>query len=127
MLSTTNRLPTCRQFPELHGTLRFRGLSLHFWDAPDDIHAADMDLLFEGDRVYLHGAKGRFGAVPLTLTGDLDLNPDGGQYRSAREGAEDLWAWVLMSVVCIALHMSTISVPASDPCAQALRQHWPLR
>jgi hypothetical protein len=61
-----------------------RGISLHFWDAPDDIHAADMDLLFEGDRVYLHGAKGRFGAVPLTLTGDLDLNPDGGQYR---------WGW----------------------------------
>jgi hypothetical protein len=41
----------------------------HFWDAPDDITCANMDLIFEGDRMYLHGATGFFGAVPLDVTG----------------------------------------------------------
>ncbi len=44
-------------FPEVSGLVRCRGVSLHFWDAPDDIHDADMDLVFERDRVYLHGAQ----------------------------------------------------------------------
>ena len=37
----------------------------------DDFSDANMDLLFEGDRMYLHNASGRFGAVPLALTGSL--------------------------------------------------------
>lgn len=57
------------------------GGALHFWDSPDDIHATDMSLLFERDRMYLHGARGLYGAVPLQVTGDLDLNPDSGSYR----------------------------------------------
>jgi hypothetical protein len=42
-----------------------------------------MELVFERDRVYLHGARGWFGAVPLSVTGDLDLNPETGSYRLA--------------------------------------------
>ena len=45
------------------------GVDLHFWDAPDDILGADMDLLFEKDRVYLHNATGHFGALPLSVSG----------------------------------------------------------
>ncbi len=67
---------TCRaydaqtwQFPELTGTVRCRGLDLHFWDAPDDLHAVRVDLLFERTRVYLHNARGYYGAAPLTVTG----------------------------------------------------------
>ena len=37
--------------------VRCRGASLHFWDSPDDILGADMDLVFERDRMYLHGAQ----------------------------------------------------------------------
>lgn len=48
---------------------RCRDGSFHFWDAVDDFSDANMDLLFEGDRMYLHNASGRFGAVPLTMTG----------------------------------------------------------
>lgn len=44
-------------------------VDLHFWDAPDDIHGARMDLLFERDRVYLHKATGHFGAIPLSVSG----------------------------------------------------------
>ncbi|GIL58075.1 hypothetical protein Vafri_13263 [Volvox africanus] len=40
-----------------------------------------MDLVLERDRMYLLGAVGRFGAVPITITGDMDLNPDTGTYR----------------------------------------------
>lgn len=36
--------------------VRCKGAALHFWDAPDDILGADMDLVFERDRMYLHGA-----------------------------------------------------------------------
>ena len=65
------------RFPELSGLVRCQGLSLHIWDAPDDIMDADMDIVLERDRVYFHGARGRFGWVPLRLTGDMDLNPGG--------------------------------------------------
>ncbi|KAL4547159.1 hypothetical protein Ndes2526B_g07937 [Nannochloris sp. 'desiccata'] len=67
--------------PEYHGRVAVRGANFHFWDATDDIIDADLDLLFEGDRLYLHNAKGKFGAVPMRLTGDLDLDPLTGQYR----------------------------------------------
>lgn len=46
----------------------FRDGCFHFWDASDDI-TADMDLLFERDRMYIHNAVGSFGAVHMTLTG----------------------------------------------------------
>ena len=92
-------------------TAACRDADFHFWDATDDITGANLDLLFERDRLYLHNASGSFGAVPMTLTGvlclaaaaiegswygslgetcadrtlpgagDLDLNPEGGQYR----------------------------------------------
>jgi hypothetical protein len=88
-----------------------RDASFHFWDATDDINGASLDLLFERDRLYLHNARGSFGAVPMNLTGeklfrkyvrfalhhilrvvssydsrcacagDLDLHPDTGEYR----------------------------------------------
>lgn len=58
-----------RQFPEVYGMIRVRGGSLHFWDAPDDLRAADMDLVLEGGRMYLHGARGCFGSVPLQVHG----------------------------------------------------------
>ena len=67
--------------PEYHGRVAVRGANFHFWDATDDIMDADLDLLFESDRLYLHRAKGRFGSVGMTLTGDLDLNPLTGKYR----------------------------------------------
>ncbi len=74
-------LPPRRQFPELRGRVKCRDVALHFWDASDDLLGCGMELVFEGDRVYLHGARGWFGAVPLAVTGDLDLNPETGSYR----------------------------------------------
>jgi hypothetical protein len=67
-------------YPEFHGRVAVRGSRFHFWDATDEIEG-DLDLLFEGDRLYLHNARGAFGAVPMTLTGDLDLDPATGSYR----------------------------------------------
>lgn len=43
--------------------------AFHFWDATDDFSKTNMDLLFEGDRLYLHKATGYFGAVPMAITG----------------------------------------------------------
>ena len=51
------------------GLCRCRDGAFHFWDAVDDFSNANMDLLFEGDRMYVHNASGSFGAVPLTMTG----------------------------------------------------------
>ncbi len=47
--------------------------AFHFWDAVDDFSDVRMDLLFEGDRLYLHDASGKFGAVPLSMTGELAI------------------------------------------------------
>lgn len=51
------------------------GVDLHFWDSPDDIQGASMDLLFERDRVYLHKATGSFGAIPLSVSGERGCSP----------------------------------------------------
>ena len=58
------------RFPAIRGRLRCAGGAFHFFDAPDDFSGTRLDLLFEGDRLYLHGAQGRFGAVPITVNGD---------------------------------------------------------
>jgi hypothetical protein len=38
-------------------------------------------LFIQGQRLFLHNATGFFGAIPLNVSGDMDLNPDGGEYR----------------------------------------------
>ena len=57
------------RFPALRGRLRVAGAGFHFFDAPDDFTDTRLDLLFEGDRLYLHGAQGLYGAVPVTVNG----------------------------------------------------------
>ena len=57
------------RLPLFQGRIRCRGMAFHFWDATDDFSDTHMDLLFEGHRLYLHNARGFFGAVPLTITG----------------------------------------------------------
>lgn len=74
-------------FPELYGRVRCDDLSFHFWDATDDVIDSRMDLIFEGSRLYIHGAQGRYGAIPLIVTGDLGLNPEDGTYRLSAECA----------------------------------------
>lgn len=68
-------------FPKFNGRVAVRNANFHFWDSSDEIINSAMDLIFEGDRVYLHKATGYFGAVPLKVTGDLDMNPLYGEYR----------------------------------------------
>jgi len=75
-------------FPDLSGTVKCRDTGFHFWDAPDDLRGVNMDLIFQGQRLYLHNAQGWYGAVPLHISGDMDVNPDDGEYRlSAQVGA----------------------------------------
>lgn len=69
---TSNDEETWR-FPAVRGRLRGHNLGFHFVDATDDVSDTKLDLLFEGDRLYLHGAQGFFGAVPLSLTGASSL------------------------------------------------------
>ena len=38
-------------------------------------------LFIQGQRLFLHNATGFFGAIPLNVSGDMDLNPDDGEYR----------------------------------------------
>jgi hypothetical protein len=68
-------------FPKFTGRVSVHNADFHFWDSSDEIIDSTMDLIFEGDRVYLHKAKGSYGAVPMKVTGDLDLNPLHGEYR----------------------------------------------
>ena len=64
------------RLPLFGGRVRCSNLAFHFWDATDDFSETQMDLLFEGHRLYLHGANGKFGAVPLSITGkSLPLQP----------------------------------------------------
>ena len=66
--------------PHFSGRIRCSDTSFHFWDATDDFSRVSMDLLFEGHRLYLHNAKGLFGAVPMTITGSLPAFPKMSKY-----------------------------------------------
>lgn len=68
-------------FPDFGGQLKGKNLWFHFFDSTDDFADTDVDLVFEGKRMYMHGGEGYFGHVPLTVTGDLDLNSADGEYR----------------------------------------------
>lgn len=56
-------------FPSMFGRVRCQDTAFHFWDAMDDFSQAQLELLFEDQRLYLHNSSGRFGAIPLTVTG----------------------------------------------------------
>lgn len=55
--------------PSFSGRIHTNGGAFHIWDATDDFSEVAMDLLFEHDRLYMHNAKGFFGAVPMSMTG----------------------------------------------------------
>ena len=57
------------RFPVIRGRIRGHDLGFHFFDAPDDFSRTKLDLMFEGDRLYLHNTQGYFGAVPMSFTG----------------------------------------------------------
>ncbi|KAL0030394.1 hypothetical protein WJX79_000988 [Trebouxia sp. C0005] len=75
------------KFPSFAGQVACRGLDFHFWDAVDDLSKTNIDLVFDDQRLYMHNAIGMFGSVPLTLSGDVGINPDSGQYRLSGEVA----------------------------------------
>jgi len=62
-------------FPEFSGELRGKHLRFHFYDATDDFADTELDLVFQKRRMYIHNGRGHYGHVPITVTGDLDLNP----------------------------------------------------
>lgn len=75
-------------FPDFGGQIRCRGVSFHFWDGPDDFADTDVDLVFEGTRMYLHGGKGFYGSIPLKASGDMDLAPGEKNTRELKEARD---------------------------------------
>ena len=75
-------------FPDFGGQIRCRGVSFHFWDGPDDFADTDVDLVFEGTRMYLHGGKGFYGSIPLKASGDMDLAPGEKNTRALKEARD---------------------------------------
>ena len=79
-----------------------RGAEFHFFDATDDIIGADLDLLLERDRLYLHNASGYFGSVPMTLTGGVALGCSADCRLPIADRALQLNSCKLMfSLVCV--------------------------
>ncbi|KAL0047976.1 hypothetical protein WJX82_004829 [Trebouxia sp. C0006] len=76
-------------FPDLLVTLKLQGLHAplaeRFVELPVDIAAGRLD--GELKRLYMHNAIGMFGSIPLTLSGDVGINPDSGHYRLSGEVA----------------------------------------
>lgn len=88
---SANDAITWKTGPRFDGRVRVCGARFHFWDAPDVVRDADLDLVFEGRRLYLHGARALFGAVPIVAAGDVDLVPHTGRLRvSAAIGPAEL-------------------------------------
>ena len=74
-------LPEGEYFPVYRGTIKARDAGFTIDDAPSSFTGVDMDLVFAEDRMYLHNTTGKYGAIPLKASGDMDLNPVWGEYR----------------------------------------------
>ncbi|KAJ4794147.1 embryo defective 2410 [Rhynchospora pubera] len=68
-------------FPSIHGHLDVKGISFHILDAPSSFSELTGNLVFRGQRVFLHNTSGWFGAVPLEASGDFGINPLDGEYH----------------------------------------------
>ncbi|MCO5581693.1 hypothetical protein L7F22_035582 [Adiantum nelumboides] len=68
-------------FPNLAGRLSVSKLGFKIWEAPSAFKDVSGTLFIQGQRLFLHNTRGFFGAIPLHVSGDMDLNPDGGEYR----------------------------------------------
>lgn len=68
-------------FPNLAGRLNVSKLAFQIWEAPSAFKDVSGTLFIQGQRLFLHNTSGFFGAIPLHVSGDMDLNPDGGEYR----------------------------------------------
>eukprot|EP00210_Caulerpa_lentillifera_P007372 g7046.t1 len=73
--------PRSWQFPTMNGKLKCRNIDMHFWDAPDHISEGDFEALLESNRLYFHEAAGYYGTLPITISGDMDVDPEYGEYR----------------------------------------------
>ena len=74
-------------FPHLRGRVDLRNIDFQIWDSPSAFTGVGGSLLFEGQRMFFHNATGAYGQVPLTVSGDMDLNPVGGEYRLSAQVA----------------------------------------
>jgi hypothetical protein len=68
---------TWHDFPDLSGKLRVSDGEFHIWNAPDDFEGVNVDLVFEGSKIFLHNCTGKYGAIPLALTGSIGVDPKG--------------------------------------------------
>ncbi|BBN05669.1 hypothetical protein MPTK1_3g15020 [Marchantia polymorpha subsp. ruderalis] len=69
------------QFPNFGGRVDIKGLDFSIWDAPAPFKGVNGTLFFQGQRLFFHNTSGLYGAIPLQVSGDMDLNPDEGEYR----------------------------------------------
>ncbi|KAI3848153.1 hypothetical protein MKX03_015643 [Papaver bracteatum] len=68
-------------FPNIHGQLDVKGLGFQIFDAPSCFSEIAAILCFRGQRIFLHNARGWFGAVPVEASGDFGINPDDGEFH----------------------------------------------
>ncbi|KAG0581653.1 hypothetical protein KC19_4G269200 [Ceratodon purpureus] len=68
-------------FPNFGGRIDVKGLDFHIADAPAFFTGVGGTLFFQGQRLFFHNATGKYGSIPLTISGDMDINPDDGEYR----------------------------------------------
>lgn len=68
-------------FPNFGGRLDVKGLDFRIADAPASFTGVGGTIFFQGQRLFFHNATGKYGSIPLTVSGDMDINPDDGEYR----------------------------------------------
>jgi hypothetical protein len=75
-------------------------------------------LFFQGQRLFFHNATGYYGAIPLNVSGDIDLNPEDGEYRlSCQVAPGALWKLIIgvQQIEHVNVHM--IAINLIKPCA----------
>eukprot|EP00898_Chlorokybus_atmophyticus_P000645 jgi/Chlat1/1581/Chrsp123S00083 len=67
--------------PAYGGRLWLQGVAFHIDESPSSFTDMDLELLFQGSKMHFIYAAGKYGAVNLTGSGDMDLTPKTGEYR----------------------------------------------
>ncbi|KAL2635099.1 hypothetical protein R1flu_006578 [Riccia fluitans] len=69
------------EFPSFGGRVDVKGVDFSIWDAPASFKGVNGTLFFQGQRMFFHNTSGLYGSIPLQVSGDMDLNPDEGEFR----------------------------------------------
>ncbi|EFJ16558.1 hypothetical protein SELMODRAFT_421796 [Selaginella moellendorffii] len=68
-------------FPQLGGKVDIKNVSFKIVEAPAAFKEVNGTIFLQGQRAFLHNTSGLYGKIPVNVSGDMDVNPENGEFR----------------------------------------------